>query len=85
MIVKYYKVTIGIPESVWQKYGHTQEYDRLIIDAVKGSISSGSDSYSFVEEWAEFNSLEEAQSCECKLMDVVYKLQARILDGTWRQ
>lgn len=79
MIAQQYRVEVGIPDAVWEKFKDTPEYNFASSEATKGHIEAGCDFYSDVYEWAVFDALEKAQACEKKLMDMVYKFSARLL------
>lgn len=69
-ISRIYRVSVDIPEEVYQKYGHLPEYERATLRATKHSLAAGQNSYSSVEEWAEFDDLGLANECEQKLIKI---------------
>jgi hypothetical protein len=66
-----YRVSVIVPEPVWDHFGHTSTYDRASLKATAGNLSAGRNSYSEVEEWAEFDTLEDAKECERRLVKVI--------------
>ena len=82
-VSKIYHVSVDIPESVWNEYGSTPEYDRRICAATEGHVSAGSNFYSQPEEWAEFTSLVDAEACDAKLHATVrYFIEKQVIGGT---
>lgn len=80
-ITKYYRVSITIPASIADHIGDKiddDEYDKKTIEATKGHIKAGSNWESDLEEWAEFSTLEDAQACERKLLDVIYYFASKL-------
>jgi len=71
-ITKIYHVVVDIYEDVYRAFGDSEEYTKRVLDAIKGSLISGQNSYYLVEEWAEFESYAEAVACNKKLMDMNY-------------
>ena len=74
-----YRVSVTINERVFREFGHTPKYERKSIEATAGNISAGQNSYSGVEEWAEFHTLKEAQRCEKRLMNMGYYFGGQLL------
>jgi hypothetical protein len=75
-----YRVSVVIHEDVYQKFGHTKEYERKSREATEGNESAGQNSYAEVEEWAEFHTLANAQACQKRLMDMVYCFASKLGD-----
>lgn len=81
MIITEYRVSVGIPNKVWEKFqGSNSAFERDRMQACHGSLESGTDySSSDPFEWATFDDLQKAQACERKLMGVMYKYAAKLL------
>lgn len=79
MIRKEYRVTVQIPDPVWEAFKDDQRFEWDRSDACKGNLESGTNHNCDVLEWAVFNDLAQAQACERKLMDVMYKYSAKLL------
>lgn len=76
MITNYWRVSVDVPQEVWERFGHAKAYGEEVMAATKGSLNSGSNAYSDVEEWAEFCTEKEAKACEEKLKAVMAKFAA---------
>jgi hypothetical protein len=74
-----YRVCVETNEMIYREYGHTPEYSRKVSAATEGSIMSGQNSYSNVEEWAEYHTIKDAQACEKRLMDMSYYFAGKLL------
>lgn len=48
-----HRAEVRIPENVWQRFGHTKEYETFSLFTGGDVGSSGQDRYSEVTEWAE--------------------------------
>lgn len=83
MITITYCVRIAVPELVWQHFRDNAEYFRAMCDAFTGNTGSGTNYYSTVEEWAEFNSANVAQRAEQKALVVIaeYERRAQALEA----
>jgi hypothetical protein len=77
-ITTIYHVSVETHEDVWLKFGHTNEYERKVLEATAGSVSSGQNAYSGVEEWAEFHTREDAEQCQKRLMDMGYYFAGKL-------
>ena len=66
-----YRVSVTVPQGVYEAFGHTGEYERKSIEATKGSSASGENTYSEVEIWAEFDTIGEACQCEARLRGMI--------------
>lgn len=73
-----YRASVGIPEDVWHHLGHTSTYDRAVLAATKGAVASGQNSYSDVEEWAEFHTIEAARCCERNLNRMIEDFREKL-------
>lgn len=80
-ITTLYHVNVDIPEAVYREFGHTPEYYRKSLEATQGHVAAGQNSYSSVEEWAEFHSYDDALSCQKRLMDMNYYFAAKLGDA----
>lgn len=77
-IATIYRVSVDIPEKLFQLIGHTSTYDRAVSIATSGSLASGSNRYSDIEEWAEFDTLDAAQNCESKFNEMIKDFQQKL-------
>ena len=73
-----YRVSVAVNEAVFREFGDTSEYDQKVAIAISGSISAGQNSYSDVEEWAEFHTLSDARVCDKRFMDIGYYFAAKL-------
>lgn len=73
-----YRVVVDIPEPVFSEFRENQQFQRECIDACQGHLESGTDFYSAPFEWAIFNSLPQAETCERKLMEVMRKYEGKL-------
>lgn len=76
-IKKFYEVEVEFPDNIADKYHETPEYNQLVGNAIKGYRDAGANFYDHLREWATFDTLEDAQRCERKLLDVVYYLNSK--------
>ena len=79
MIRKEYRVTVQIPDTIWEAFEGDQRFELDRSDACRGNLESGTNYYGDVFEWATFDDLTQAKDCERKLMDVVHKYAAKLL------
>ena len=77
-IIAIYRVSVEIPEPVFREFGHTQEYERKSIEATSGNVGAGQNSYSEVEEWADFHTRKDAEQCQKNLMNMTYYFAAKL-------
>jgi len=59
-----YHVSVKMPDDTPYK---SAKYEQAVGEIVKDALSSGQNSYSEIEEWAEFHSRREAEVCEYQL------------------
>ena len=72
MITAIYRVSVTINDDVYRKFAESKEYKQKSCDATQGNIRAGISINFEIEEWAEFNTLEDAELCEKRLMDMDY-------------
>ena len=77
-IQKQYRVTVDIPQVVWDKFHETAEWNHRSCTATEGHIEAGSIFYGDPFEYAVFESYEAGQLCEKKLMNMVYFFAAKL-------
>lgn len=67
-----HRVEVTVPDRVWELFGHTREYQRMMLDAAhEADWDAGNDRYSEVIEYAEFSDLPSARAAEAKMNEVV--------------
>ena len=62
-IITIHRAVVDVPDDVFERFGHTQEYGRFIHQATFGadtSSGSGANSYAHEEQW-----LESMQRTDC--------------------
>ena len=57
-----YTATVTIPNDVYEMFGHLPCYEQVVVRTTSTALHSGQNSYSEVEEWAEYHSQIEAQA-----------------------
>lgn len=78
-ISRQYRVSFDVPAAVWGKFGSTPEYERMVLEATRGAIASGCHHRDEAIEWAIYSNRASAEACQKRLMDMSYKLAARLL------
>lgn len=79
-ITTIYRVSVDVPEAVWRGLGNSRLYETRVAEATQGSLSSGSNAHSDVEEWADFHDYGEAVACESALEKLFTALEALVAD-----
>ena len=77
-IHKQYVVNVPVPQAVWDEFSGSLAYDFQTTAATKGATSAGSEFYDDPYEWAIFDSLSDAKTCEKKLIKVIKKLEIKL-------
>ncbi|HFQ2794940.1 TPA: hypothetical protein ACHQHX_005978 [Pseudomonas aeruginosa] len=83
MITVTYHVTVPVPVLVWQHFRDNAEYFQAMCAAFTGNTGAGTNHYSTVEEWADFDSAHAAQRAEQKALVVIaeYERRAQTLEA----
>ncbi|MDH4704185.1 hypothetical protein [Pseudomonas aeruginosa] len=83
MITVTYHVTVTVPVLVWQHFRESGEYYQAMCTAFAGNTGAGTNYYSAVEEWADFDSAHAAQRAEQKALVVIaeYERRAQTLEA----
>lgn len=76
MITTEHRVSVQIPDDVWEKFGGTMQYQHMVSAAITGYIEAGRDAYSDVYEWATFSDMDTARQCELRLFQLVSHFKA---------
>ena len=60
-VYTYHRGEVVVPDNVYRRFSEDPEYKRMTFRLSDGSISSGTDTFAEVIEWAEYHTLRNAQ------------------------
>lgn len=80
-----YRVTVDVPNEVWERFGLTSEFTQKTMAASRGYLDGGIHHYHDVFIYNTFADLLEAKRCEAELEAVILYFRNKLIELSLEQ